>query len=152
MIKSCWEAKTNLLLTSHQGFITRSSKLAQNSRRQSANDPSSLADYILCDMMSLFRYSALASYYSGAAGTFFCINDKGKLLQYKLIHVHCTKKKYPSTGIPCTPVRVFGFKKLFLKPYNPYTSFVPTFQRFILKIPVRSEASLCERTGYGCNI
>jgi hypothetical protein len=22
------------------------------------------------------------------------------LLQYKLIHVHCAKKKYPSTGIP----------------------------------------------------
>ena len=28
--------------------------------------------------------------------------NRGKLLQHKLIDVQCTKKKYPSTGIPCT--------------------------------------------------
>ena len=40
--------------------------------------------------------------------------DRGKLLQYTLIQ-SCTvyQKKYPSTGIPCTAVRVFGSKKYF---------------------------------------
>ena len=34
------------------------------------------------------------------AGCPISVIDRGKLLQYKLIHVQCTKKKYPSIGIP----------------------------------------------------
>ena len=50
---------------------------------------------------------------AGAGGAFLCTTNRGKLLQHKLIRVQCTKKKYPSTGIPCTAVRVFGSKSYF---------------------------------------
>ena len=62
------------------------------------------------------RLSLPENFYSAAAAcagaaVFSAHIDRGKLLQCKLIHVQCTKK-YPSTGIPCTTVRVFGLKKV----------------------------------------
>ena len=50
---------------------------------------------------------------AAAGAAFLCITNGGKLLQHKLIHVQCTKKKYSSTGIPCTAVRVLGLKSYF---------------------------------------
>jgi hypothetical protein len=54
-------------------------------------------------------------------GVFFCTINMGKFLQHKLIHVQCAKKKYPGTGIPCTPVRVFGFKQFFFLKHTTRT-------------------------------
>ena len=59
------------------------------------------------------HYSEGAGAGAGAAGAFFCTTNGGKLLQHKLIGVQCTKKKYTSTCIPCTAVRVFGLKHYF---------------------------------------
>jgi hypothetical protein len=90
----------------------------------------------LSDTTALVRFILEGAAGAAAGAAFFChgwqpdlsmtgcpfsVIDTGKLLQYKLIHLHYTKKKYPSTGIPCTPVRVFDLKNLFLKRFNPYT-------------------------------
>ena len=68
-------------------------------------------NFILSDLIFLFKYPALVPYYSegaGAAAAFLCVLlgknpsgmvtiNRGKLLQHKLIHVQCTKK---STQVP----------------------------------------------------
>ena len=49
------------------------------------------------------KYPALVLHYSEAeAAAFFCTTNRGKLV-----------KKYPSPGLPCTAVRVFGSKVIF---------------------------------------
>ena len=74
--------------------------------------------------------TALVSYYSGGCCVFLHkLQRKVTTAQVDTRTVY--KKKYPSTGIPCTAVRVFGLKTLFwkvrsttlriIKTYNPYT-------------------------------
>jgi hypothetical protein len=67
-------------------------------------------------------------------------------------YVTVYKKKYPSTGIPCTAVRVFGLKTLFwkvtsttlriIKTYNPYTKIL----NFVLLIWEERNAGRYEHT------
>jgi hypothetical protein len=80
---------------------------------------------------SLVKHPALVLYYSGAAGCVFVHKLQGKVTTAQVDTRTVYQKKYPSIGIPCTAVRVFGLKKLFwkvrsttlriIKTYNPYT-------------------------------
>jgi hypothetical protein len=71
-------------------------------------------------------------------GCLFFAIARGKLLQNKLIHVHCTTKSAP---VPVSPVLV---NKFFLFPAIYYEDFIlkilknvfPIFRRSIVKIPV----------------
>ena len=66
----------------------------------------------------LDKYPALVLHYSGgagraAAGCVFVHKLQGKVTTAQVDTGTVYQKKYPSTGIPCTAVRVFGLKKLF---------------------------------------
>jgi hypothetical protein len=57
--------------------------------------------------LDLVKSSALVSYYFRAgAAAFFCITNRGKLLQHKLIRVQCTKK---SNRVPVSPAPQYGY-------------------------------------------
>ena len=49
---------------------------------------------------------------AAAAAAFFVDIDRGKLLQYKLIHVQCIIKKVPKYGSPLYPSTGIRFKKV----------------------------------------
>jgi hypothetical protein len=64
---------------------------------------------IMCAMMSLSDTTALVRFIveeDGAAAAFLVDNDRGKLLQYSLIHVRCTKK---ITRVPVSTVPQYGY-------------------------------------------
>ena len=77
---------------------------------------------ILSDLDILVKYPALVLYYSegaGAVGVLLGKNppgtvtiNRGNLLQYKLIHVQCTKKKVPEYRYLYRST-VIWFKKIF---------------------------------------
>jgi hypothetical protein len=69
--------------------------------------------------------------FRGAAGCVFVHKLQGEVTTAQVDTCTVYKKKYPSTGIPCTAVRVLDLKKCFwkvrsrtlriIKTYNPYT-------------------------------
>ena len=66
----------------------------------------------------------------GAAATAFFVDiDRGKLLQYMLIHVQCTKKKAPEYRYLLYPWTGIRFKKVIFE-----TSLQVQPARFIVKI------------------
>ena len=62
----------------------------------------------------IFEYSE-----EGAAGAFFCITDRGKLLQHKLVRVQCTKEstRVPEYRYPLYRSTGTRFKKVILKGF-----------------------------------
>jgi hypothetical protein len=64
---------------------------------------------------SLVKYPALVHYMGGVTlcGCVFVHKLQGEVTTAQVDTCTVYQTKYPSTGIPCTTVRVFGLKKLF---------------------------------------